>query len=51
MEPATAAGQLGISRRAADRHLAIGREIFGARSNLSAIARFATEEVTASLPF
>ena len=51
MEPEAAAARLGMSRRAADRHLAIGREVLGARSNLSAVAQFATAEVAPPLPF
>ncbi len=51
MEPDAAAERLGMSRRAADRHLAIGRKIPGAGSNLSAVAQFATDEVAPRLPF
>lgn len=43
--------RLGMSRRAADRHLAIGREVFGVRSNTALIARVWQARTEPNLPF
>lgn len=48
---AAASEKLGISRRAADRHLALGRDMYGVGSNLAALARFVADQTLPRLPF
>ncbi len=43
--------RLGMSRRAIDRHLAVGRDVFGARSNTALIARYLKANAEPRLPF